>query len=193
MVRINKIFTRTGDSGQTSLAQGQQVSKTSERIRLLGALDELNSFLGSARTAAVNSGSGISDKLASLQNIIFDIGAEIACITPPAPAIVSADLDLIEKEITSLSENQSELKSFILPGGNQLNSTLHICRSVCRRCEISAWQLNEKEVLDNNLLIYLNRLSDYFFALAREASALNQSAEYLWIPRGKNPGTMTKN
>jgi cob(I)alamin adenosyltransferase len=187
MVKINKIYTRSGDKGTTGLVGGKRVKKNSLRVKCYGELDELNSFLGWARTEADRSNfKKVSEQLAVIQNEAFDLGAYLA--TPEDDktmplAISEKEITRLEAWIDSCIENLPELKSFVLPGGTTLNSVLHVARTICRRTERSVLDLMETEKVDETALKYLNRLSDYLFALARKTSALSNLPEYLWKPK----------
>ena len=172
MVKINKIYTRTGDTGETGLVGGVRVAKDSLRVTAYGDVDELNSHLGACRTLAASQNRiALTDKLEQIQNELFDIGAELA--TPPEkpwPGMVCVGLDQVvrlEQWIDKLTENIPELRSFVLPGGTELNSALHLARTVCRRAERTIIKLSRSESVSKELVAYINRLSDLLFAMAR--------------------------
>ena len=189
MVKINKIYTRTGDSGTTHLVGGVEVRKDSDRVAAYGDVDELNTAVGLARTLAEKTSSPLVERLSLLQNQLFDLGSELA--TPPDAKydgmvqIVADDTTRLERWIDELVEGLPELRSFVLPGGTELNAALHQCRAVCRRAERTSLTLAESETVTAELLIYLNRLSDLFFAMARSESHHSGTPEYLWKPGEK--------
>ena len=189
MVKINKIYTRTGDQGTTHLVGGVLVAKSDPRVECYGNVDELNSHLGFIRTLAIdNKKPALVEKLAIIQNELFDVGAILACadkdtqdkMAQISPEQIKQLEDWIDEAITGLPE----LKSFVLPGGTVLNSQFHIARTVCRRAERSLFAL-AKDSFPHNVGIYLNRLSDLLFAFARHASHDANVEEYLWVPGKK--------
>lgn len=168
-----KIYTKKGDSGLTDLIGGQRVEKCDPRIDAYGTIDELNSFIGLLVSMLHNK----SAHIAFLQNIqqhLFDVGAYLACDSEKIEAerfIEKIDDDFIqniENEIDILSVNLPQLKNFIIPGGTQIGSLSHICRTITRRAERKILFLNKKNTINNKILIFINRLSDYFFILARQ-------------------------
>jgi len=185
MVKINKIYTRTGDTGETGLIGGARVQKDSQRVEAYGEVDELNALIGWVRTLAdKGSVAALSPKLAEIQQSLFDLGSELA--PPPGAAwpgmIVITDKQIKELEgwIDELIVDVPELRSFVLPGGTELNAALHIARTVCRRVERAILRLSRLESVSNTLLIYVNRLSDLLFAMARYESKRSNTPEYLW-------------
>lgn len=188
MVKINKIYTRTGDKGDTGLVGGKRVPKDSLRVEAYGEVDELNSFLGLARTyAEQEKRTPLPEILAQLQNELFDLGAELASpgdLTSPKKISVGADqITRLESHIDELMKGIPELRSFVLPGGTPLNAVLHIGRTVCRRAERRVLALSRQEQVAEHAIIYLNRLSDLLFAMARFESHRSQCPEYLWVPQ----------
>ena len=183
MVKINKIYTKTGDDGTTGLVGGARVRKDSVKVSAYGDIDELNSFIGWARTIAT---ADFAEKLAQIQNELFDLGAELATPTDSktnkVPKIPAAFATRLEQWIDEVTERVPELRSFVLPGGTELNARLHICRTVCRRAERSVLRLSQEEKVSSDAIIYLNRLSDFLFALARAESHRASVPEYLWKP-----------
>lgn len=190
MVKINRIYTRTGDDGTTGLVGGERVPKDHPRVEAYGDVDELNSIVGWARTLAENHKLyDMAPKLERIEHELFDIGAVLA--TNPKsdmkgiPNIVDEQIRRLEQWIDSAVEGLPELKSFVLPGGNDANSVLHLARAVCRRAERSVLRLSRSEQVPQPVLIYLNRLSDTLFAFARQAAHQIGTGEYLWQPGQK--------
>ena len=194
MVKINRIYTRTGDTGETGLVGGARVSKDAPRVDTNGDVDELNAFLGVATTHALRAGrQTLLSKLQLIQNEIFDIGAVLA--TPAAESwegmidITPQHLTRFERWIDELTDGLPELRSFVLPGGTELNAALHVARTVCRRVERRLVALSRLEPLRANTIPYFNRLSDLLFAMARAESAASHTPEVLWVPGQNRPGT----
>jgi cob(I)alamin adenosyltransferase len=192
MVKINRIYTKTGDDGTTGLVGGERVAKDSLKVASYGEVDELNCQLGYARTLALASGSDIlASRLAVIQNELFDLGSQLAA--PPGeirdgmPQIDASHVTQLEKWIDEMMEGIPELRSFVLPGGTPLNSVLHIARAVCRRVERSVLALSRQEGVSPFNITYLNRLSDLLFAMARYESHRTATPEFLWAP-GKKIG-----
>ena len=183
MVKLNKIYTRTGDDGQTVLVNGQRVAKHAKRPMAFGEVDELNSVIGIARNFADNS--DIDDMLARIQNDLFDLGADLA--TPemddniPCLRITEKQVERIEHEIDVLNKDLSDLSSFILPGGSSLSSWLHFARTVARRAEREIASLSAEEPINKFAMHFINRLSDHLFVLARVANQ-NGKNDVLWVP-----------
>lgn len=183
-----KIYTKTGDKGNTSLIGGAKVPKSHLRIEAYGTIDELNSYIGLCKDVLADEQS--SKALQDIQWQLFSIGAALAC--DPAketkmhiPDIHESDVSFMEQEIDRMNEVLPPLKNFILPGGHSAISFLHIARCVCRRAERCCVRLEgENEKLAPLILIYLNRLSDYLFVLARYAGYLLHIEDVLWKPRG---------
>jgi cob(I)alamin adenosyltransferase len=178
-VRLTKIYTRGGDKGETSLGDGSRVSKLDPLVRAYGAVDELNSLVGWARVEARD------PTLERIQNELFDLGADLSVPYEEGDGrlrVTQAQIDALESDCDAANEPLEELKSFVLPGGSEAAARLHIARSVCRRAEsVALWAAGERPV--NPLaLVYLNRLSDLLFILARAANA--GGAEPLWKPGG---------
>lgn len=187
MVKINRIYTRTGDKGKTRLVGGSEVDKNSERIECLGEIDELNACLGIIRTfAKQESLKELEQQLELIQNELFDLGSEVA--TPAAaeyPGMLKtcdAQVTRLENWIDQVTGNIPELKSFVLPGGTNINAFLHLARTVCRRAERHIVTLSKKESIQPPVISYLNRLSDLLFAMARAESYRSKTPEFLWIP-----------
>lgn len=193
MVRINKIYTKTGDRGQTHLVGGEETSKDSTRVEAYGTIDELSSFLGWSRTIAADAEeTELAEQIGRIQNTLFDLGSEVAS---PAGAPPKEELRLthehteqLEEWIDALVAEVPPLTSFVLPGGSELNAALHIARTCCRRAERRIVTLSQNESLNPNILTFLNRLSDYLFAAARATIHRQGQAEYLWQVGGGMKG-----
>lgn len=191
MVKLNKIYTRTGDSGTTGLAAGPRRSKADLRIESFGAVDEANAALGLAMLHAGDQPQ-LAEMLTRIQNDLFDLGADLA--TPDTGEIqeweplriVEAQVERLEKEIDLLNAELAPLNSFILPGGSPLSAYLHLARTISRRAERLMVALKEKdgEIVSAAALKYVNRLSDFLFVAARYANDKGK-ADVLWVP-GKN-------
>ena len=185
MVKINKIYTRTGDDGTTGLVGGERIPKDHPRVAAYGEVDELNAVIGWSRTLADQFKLfPLQEKLERIQHELFDMGAILA--SPPGaahaslPALSDDQIARLESWIDEAVADLPELRSFVLPGGNELNSSLHIARTVCRRAERNVLALSRDEAVPQNVLVYLNRLSDLLFAFARFASMQTGANEYLW-------------
>lgn len=187
MVTLNKLYTRTGDQGETGLVDGSRVAKDSVRVAAYGEVDELNSQLGLIRTMAEQAKlAELTQQLSTIQNELFDIGSALATpsgFTKYKPFQVNAEhISRLEKWIDAAVAQTPELKSFVLPGGTLLNAQLHIARAVCRRAERSLITLHRDQPTQELQLVYINRLSDLLFAWARVESKRNGATEYLWQP-----------
>jgi cob(I)alamin adenosyltransferase len=189
---INRVYTRRGDTGQTSLVGGQRISKDDLRIEAYGTIDELNSFVGLARETAIELASQAPalDQLAGIlrrvQHELFNTGSVLATLPedlhPRQPRVTEAESARLEREMDQMNETLAPLRSFVLPGGSRLNAELHICRTVCRRAERICVALAAREAAEGDIVKYLNRLSDAFFVWSRWASQKLGSAENLWEP-----------
>ncbi|MDR3653803.1 MAG: cob(I)yrinic acid a,c-diamide adenosyltransferase [Paludibacter sp.] len=178
-----KLYTKTGDKGETGLIGGTRVPKNDVRIEAYGTVDELNSFIGLLSTYPITE----IDKnfLRNIQNTLFSIGSYLATDTTKveldkASVLKSERITLIETEIDRLDAILPTLSSFILPGGSQTGALCHICRTISRRVERRLFDMNETYSIDNNILIYINRLSDYFFALSRFSTLYDGAEEIYW-------------
>jgi len=172
-----KIYTKTGDAGKTSLLSGERVSKFHDRIEAYGTVDELNSFVGLLMSEIEFN--DISTNLISIQNNLLNIGSLLAVeseISFSIPGITNSDLKVLENKMDEMNETLPEIKNFILPGGNKIVALCHVCRTICRRAERMAFKVNA----DEKALIYLNRLSDYFFVLSRYLSMKTNAIEIPW-------------
>ena len=181
MVKLNKIYTRTGDSGSAGLVGGSRVSKSSLRMAAIGEIDEANASIGVAIAAL--GGGDVAYRLVQIQNELFDVGADAA--TPGeiegALRIVAGEVARLEVEIDEMNEALQPLTSFVLPGGSPAVAALHIARATVRRAERAAVALHETEPLNPQLLAYLNRLSDHLFVAARFVAA-SEGGDVLWQP-----------
>ncbi|RZJ28908.1 MAG: cob(I)yrinic acid a,c-diamide adenosyltransferase [Flavobacterium sp.] len=186
-----KVYTKTGDTGTTALFGGDRVKKHHIRIESYGTVDELNSHIGLIRDQQINT--HYKDVLIRIQDRLFTVGAILA--TPPEkevlkngkprlniPKISAQDVELLENEIDEMENSLPPMTHFILPGGHTTVSYCHIARCVCRRAERLSVHLNDLEAVDPLVIMYLNRLSDYLFVLARKLSADLSADEVKWIP-----------
>lgn len=191
MVRLDKIYTRGGDKGATSLADGARRRKDDIRVEAYGAIDETNAAIGVARLAIEPRDKSVDAMLARIQNDLFDLGAELATpIDPNKPArdpsmrlcIVQAQVDRLEAEIDALNADLAPLKSFVLPGGTAAAAHLHVARTICRRAErIMVTLMNvEGEMVEPSALRYVNRLSDFLFVASRYVN--REQGDVLWRP-----------
>jgi cob(I)alamin adenosyltransferase len=185
MVKLDRIYTRGGDKGMTSLGDGVRVSKDGLRIHAIGDVDEANAVIGLTRPGAGAAGAAFRDILARIQNDLFDLGADLA-VPGDDPAdgrlrILDNQVRRLETEIDELNAGLAPLTSFILPGGSALAAALHLARTVTRRAERSVAALAEAEPVNPEALSYLNRLSDLFFVMARIANDQGRS-DILWQP-----------
>jgi cob(I)alamin adenosyltransferase len=180
--RLTRIYTRTGDKGTTSLANGNTVSKSSERIETLGDIDELNSSIGVLIAHLEHS--PFQNSLSLLQHELFDLGGELAMADPNYKAITQDQISRLECEIDQMNDALPTLKEFILPGGSKPVAFAHVARSICRRAERSWIRLSgvDDEVKESLGGQYLNRLSDYLFVLARSIAKESQTEEVFWRP-----------
>lgn len=180
-----KIYTKTGDNGFTSLIGGLRVPKYDLRIECYGTVDELNSYIGMVRDQDISTDQ--KEVLKEIQDRLFTIGAALASDPERAkmkiPDLHSSDIEALEKQIDRMNEVLPDLKHFILPGGNQAISFCHISRCVCRRAERIAVHLGEDSFVNEKVIIYLNRLSDFLFVLARKICYDKGLSENKWFPR----------
>lgn len=189
---LNRIYTRTGDSGETALVSGERLPKDALRIECYGTVDELNAFVGlagqtaSELVAATPGLSGLSEILLRIQHELFNLGSILATmpdkVMPRQPRITEAEISELEAEIDRCAATLPALKSFVLPGGTRLNAELHVCRTVCRRAERLAVALAREGGVDLISVRYLNRLSDALFVYSRWANHLLGVSEVLWQP-----------
>ncbi len=186
MVVLNKIYTRTGDAGETALGNGTRVAKHDDRVEAYGTVDEVNATVGLAR---LHAGGPMDQRLALIQNDLFDLGADLCRPDMDRDAeagyaplrIVATQVARLEAEIDEMNTRLTPLRSFILPGGSALAAHLHLCRTVCRRAERLATRLAAQEPVNPEAVRYLNRLSDWFFVAGRIANNDGQD-DVLWVP-----------
>jgi cob(I)alamin adenosyltransferase len=185
MVKLNKIYTRTGDDGTSGLVDGSRTSKASSRMAAIGDVDEANSAIGLARVALASG--VVEEALARIQNDLFDLGADVA--TPLADdeaagaalRMVPAQVSRLEREIDQLNDDLSPLTSFVLPAGEPAAAALHLARAIARRAERSAVAAAAEGAVNPLALAYLNRLSDYLFVAARWVNQAG-AGDVLWVP-----------
>lgn len=190
MVKLNKIYTRTGDDGSTGLVDGSRLSKSALRVRAYGDVDETNAVIGLVRLHLENR--KIDDMLSRIQNDLFDLGADLATPLPEegeadseyALRMVESQVTRLEKELDGLNEDLQPLKSFVLPGGHPPAAYLHQARTVCRRAERVCVALGEEDQVNPQAIQYLNRLSDFLFVAARWTNDQGD-ADVKWVP-GEN-------
>ncbi len=185
MIKLNKIYTKTGDGGDTALGDGKRVLKDSLRVSAYGNVDELNASIG---VITLYANTELKRKLKNIQNDLFDIGADL-CVPISEKhkdrlRLSINQIETLELEIDEMNSILEPLSSFVLPGGCKSATFLHMARTICRRAERSVVSLKSKEDINNNTLVYLNRLSDWLFVASRVENQEN-SSEVLWTP-GKN-------
>ncbi len=193
---LNRIYTKTGDQGQTHLAGGQRVSKASPRIECYGTVDELNAFVGMAVVSAATSGHesvpALVPILRRVQHELFNLGSILATkpedVHPKQARITAAEIHQLEVEIDGMNAELAPLRSFVLPGGTRLNTELHACRTICRRAERLAVALQSEEPIPPEIIQYLNRLSDAFFVWSRWVNHVLGVPEVLWEPNQSASG-----
>ena len=176
-MRITKVTTKGGDDGQTSLGNGERVSKNHLRVHAMGAVDKLNSVIGWTRSIAQ---SGIKDDLEKIQQDLFNLGGELAISSGDQELLKNTRLEWLEIESETINKELPPLKEFILPGGSELSSRIHIARTECRDTERTLIALGEVETVPALQRHYLNRLSDYLFILARKVKNDEGSTEVPW-------------
>lgn len=196
---LNRIYTRRGDHGETSLAGGQRVHKDVLRIESYGTVDELNSFVGLANVSVAASMAQfpamakLGAILTRVQHELFNLGSILATLPedvhPRQPRVTQADIAQLEREIDDMNAGLPELRSFVLPGGSRLNAELHVCRTVARRAERILVALARIEVVPEEAIGYLNRLSDAMFVWSRWASHVTGESEVLWKPNQAASGS----
>tara|TARA_B100000519_G_C14148964_1_gene393604 strand:- start:267 stop:854 length:588 start_codon:yes stop_codon:yes gene_type:complete len=189
-IKINKVYTRKGDLGKTSLIDRNNLLKSDLRIVCYGEVDELNSNLGFCvsllNQSILTEKDRLSKKIKKIQNDLFNLGTVLAISDIKKlgdfPKVTKKDIIFLESEIDYYNSELKELKSFVLPTGTLVGSYFHICRTVCRRVERECVALSQVENIDKNILKYLNRLSDLFFVLSRWANKQEDHLEDLWTP-----------
>jgi cob(I)alamin adenosyltransferase len=182
-----KIYTKTGDKGETGLFGGERVSKDSLRIAAYGTVDELNAFIGYTITEIKDI--SIKEKLLTIQNYLFTVGSDLA--TPETEKNSKLNIQrtpesfykALEKMIDHYDSQLEKLKNFILPGGSKGAALLHICRTVCRRAEREVVALKKTVTIGDNIIIFLNRLSDLFFVLSRFENTVSNHPDTIWYPK----------
>lgn len=185
MVVLSKIYTKTGDRGETSLGNGDRVPKYDLRVASYGTVDETNATVGLARLH----GGAMDAALARISNDLFDLGADLctpdikndATASYPRLRMIAPQVDRLEREIDAMNERLTPLRSFVLPGGSPLAAQLHLCRTVCRRAERLVVELAAHEPVNPEAVRYLNRLSDWFFVAGRIANE-DGARDVLWVP-----------
>ena len=185
MIKLNKIYTKTGDGGDTALGDGERVLKDSLRVCAYGNVDELNASIG---VITLYANTELKRKLKNIQNDLFDIGADL-CVpisekNKDRLRLSTNQIETLELEIDEMNSILEPLNSFVLPGGCRSATFLHMARTICRRAERSVVSLRSQEQINENTLVYLNRLSDWLFVASRVENQEN-SSEVLWAP-GKN-------
>ncbi len=199
-IALNRIYTRTGDAGQTHLVGGQRVQKDDQRIDCYGTVDELNAFIGIARTTAEDLAPR-SEPLAALaailkrvQHELFNLGSILATLPadvhPKQPRVTDAEVERLEQEIDRANSELKPLRSFVLPGGSRLDAELHVSRTVCRRAERLLVRLAREQEVPAEAARYLNRLSDALFVWSRWANHALGQAETLWEPNASTSGNV---
>ena len=188
MVVLNRIYTRTGDAGETALGSGERVSKASLRIATYGTVDETNATVGVARLHTADT--KLDAMLARIQNELFDLGADL-CVPDRGQKleyeplrILPKQYERLEHEIDELNGELAPLRSFVLPAGHPAAAQLHVCRTVCRRAERLIVELAalDSEPVSEGAIAYINRLSDFFFVASRWVNAKHGSGDVLWVP-----------
>lgn len=190
MVVLNRIYTKTGDGGQTALGNGARVSKDHLRIHAYGTVDETNAALGVARLHTASLAlARLDDMLARIQNDLFDVGADLCVPDEGEPLsyeplrVIASQVERLEAEIDTLNGELAPLRSFVLPGGHPAAAHLHVCRTVCRRAERDIVALKDAGgQVTEQALLYMNRLSDFLFVASRHVNATQASGDILWQP-----------
>jgi cob(I)alamin adenosyltransferase len=195
-IALNRIYTRRGDTGLTSLVGGQRVPKDTLRIECYGTVDELNSYIGMARVSSLEHPElePLAAILLRVQHELFNLGSILstlpADVHPRQPRVSQAEIDRLEQEIDQANQSLPPLRSFVLPGGSRVNAELHAARTVCRRAERIAVGLSSHQgAAPEHAIAYLNRLSDALFVWSRWANTLTGAGEVLWEPKLATSGT----
>jgi cob(I)alamin adenosyltransferase len=202
-LRLNRIYTKGGDKGETSLVGGQRVPKDDPRIEAFGSVDELNAFLGLARVSCQESAQESNDPrlhdlaamLLRVQHELFNLGSNLATrpedVHPKQPRVTDAEVEQLEHEIDASNADLAPLRSFVLSGGTRINAELHAARTICRRAERLLIGLARREQVPGEAIRYLNRLSDALFVWSRWANHVLGAAEVLWEPNQAASGNKT--
>ena len=184
---LSRIYTKTGDQGETGLVGGQRVAKDAQRIEVFGTVDELNSFVGLARISARESGlNELESIFERIQHELFNLGSVLATLPqdlhPNQPRITKETIEQLEREIDHYNATLPALRSFVLPGGSRICAELHVCRTVCRRAERTLVTMKHAEEIPIEAMLYLNRLSDAMFVWSRWVNQALGVDEALWQP-----------
>src|SRR5882724_1414388 len=177
------IYTRTGDKGKTSLFDGTRVLKSHKRVEAYGTIDELNSFLGAATAQLKKNNAVLKKELEKIQHDLFDIGSALATPHPLPVTGLTGRVESFEKLIDDMMAQMPQINYFILPGGGKAGSLLHVARTITRRAERQLVHLMEKEAVDETVRIYVNRLSDLLYAMARYVNYKEKKEEIKWIKK----------
>ena len=194
IIIINRVYTKKGDKGKTSIVGGHKLNKSSKRITSFGEVDELNVIVGMCKVDVKlvdnKDGKMLSSYLKRIQHELFNLGNMIATLredfNEKMPSVNEADIEYMENKINFFNNGLPQLTSFILPGGCDLSLRFHLARVVCRRCERNIVELSEETTIDSIIIAYLNRLSDLFFVLGRWANNQENIKEFLWNPNFKD-------
>ena len=191
-IALNRIYTKGGDKGQTSLVGGERVPKDATRIECYGTVDELNAFLGMASVSAAEAVPPLLPIIRRVQHELFNLGSILATrpedVHPKQPRITPVEIEQLEKEIDSMNADLPPLRSFVLPGASRISAELHACRTICRRAERIAVRLAREEPVPPEAIQYLNRLSDALFVWSRWVNHYLNIAEVLWEPNQSASG-----
>ena len=191
-IALNRIYTKTGDTGQTRLVGGQRVSKDGLRIECYGTVDELNAFVGMACVSAAESVAPLAPILERVQHELFNLGSILATLPenvhPKQPRVTPVEVRQLELEIDDMNAVLPALRSFVLPGGSRISTELHACRTICRRAERLAVRLAREEEVPAEAIQYLNRLSDALFVWSRWANHFLNVPDVLWEPNRSASG-----
>lgn len=198
-IALNRIYTRAGDGGETRLVGGQRISKDDPRIECYGTVDELNAFVGLARTTAEQLSQRaeplrhFAARLKRVQHELFNLGSILATLPqdvhPNQPRITAAEVEQLERELDEANSALTPLRSFVLPGSSRLEAELHVCRTVCRRAERLLVKLAREQDVPRETVQYLNRLSDAFFVWSRWVNHVLGLEETLWQPNAAASGS----
>ena len=186
MIVLNKIYTKKGDDGKTELGDGNRIEKFSTRVEAYGTVDEVNSVIGTVTCLNINK--ELKTALERIQNDLFDLGADLCLpesdnenLAYEPLRVRKEQVSRLESEIDSMNKSIEPIRSFVLPGGTEIAANFHLCRTICRRAERRVVKLMETETINLEALIYLNRLSDWFFVAARKSND-NGKDDILWKP-----------